>query len=193
MNYETTTSWPFKVDHVSAWAYMESAFTKEECQKIIEIGEEKKLHIATTRGQVDDIRDSKVVWLYPNVELEWVYRKMVDIVTHLNDQFFKFDLFGFTEGFQFTKYESPGGHYGKHIDSANNFITRKLSFSLQLSSQEDYEGGDLNLHFGDTPETMSKKQGSIALFPSYVLHEVLPVTKGTRYSLVSWVAGAPFR
>jgi PKHD-type hydroxylase len=107
--------------------------------------------------------------------------------------FFKFDLFGATEGFQFTKYTAPGGKYGRHIDSSPGTLIRKLSFTLQLSDPKDYQGGELCLYLGDKGEVMKKEQGHVAVFPSYVLHEVKPVTKGTRYSLVSWITGKPFK
>jgi predicted 2-oxoglutarate/Fe(II)-dependent dioxygenase YbiX len=72
-------------------------------------------------------------------------------------------------------------------------LIRKLSFTVQLSEPEDYKGGDLCLYLGDKAEVMKKEQGFVALFPSYVLHEVKPVTSGTRYSLVSWITGKPFK
>jgi PKHD-type hydroxylase len=96
------------------------------------------------------------------------------------------------EGIQFTKYSAPAGRYGKHVDSWVKGPVRKLSFTLQLSDPQEYEGGELRLYFKDDPEVMPKPQGAITLFPSYVLHEVTPVTKGTRYSLVAWVTGKPF-
>ncbi len=40
---------------------------------------------------------------------------------------------------------------------------------------------------------MDKKQGTLIVFPSYTLHEVTPVTKGERNSLVTWVTGKPFK
>jgi PKHD-type hydroxylase len=40
---------------------------------------------------------------------------------------------------------------------------------------------------------MTKKQGTVIVFPSYVLHEVTPITQGTRHSLVAWLAGDPFK
>ena len=40
---------------------------------------------------------------------------------------------------------------------------------------------------------MDKKQGTLIMFPSYVLHEVKPVTKGERNSLVTWVTGNQFK
>ena len=40
---------------------------------------------------------------------------------------------------------------------------------------------------------LPKEQGKLILFPSYVLHEVKPVTKGERYSLVAWITGPQFK
>lgn len=186
-------AWAFDLDPVNQWAYWDNAFSKEECERIIEIGNDRTLRQAKTRlDDPNDIRKSEVAWLYPS-DLEWAYLKMAGIIKSLNEQYFKFDLFGATEGFQFTKYTAPGGKYGKHVDSAHGTLIRKLSFTLQLSGPNDYEGGDLRLHFSDTPETMKREQGFVALFPSYVLHDVSPVTQGTRYSLVSWITGKPFR
>ena len=88
---------------------------------------------------------------------------------------------------------APSGKYGKHVDCSYNTNIRKLSFTLQLSDPSDYDGGDLCLYFGEDAEVIKREQGYVALFPSYVLHEVTPVTRGTRYSLVSWITGKPFR
>jgi len=187
-------AWAFNLDHVHSWAYWDNAFTKEECERIIELGNSKTQKQALTRGgDVSKIRKSEIAWLYPSDDLDWAYRRLTDIITNLNERFFKFDLFGATEGFQFTKYMAPGGKYGQHIDSEQGTLVRKLSFTLQLSDPKDYKGGDLCLYFRDKPEVMKKEQGYVALFPSYVLHEVKPVTQGTRYSLVSWITGKPFK
>lgn len=191
-NYSSV--WAFNLDPVNSWAYWEKAFTKEECEQIIEIGTSKnqtKAEIQT--GVSKQIRKSEIAWLYPGPELDWAYRRMTDIITNLNERFFQFDLFGATEGFQFTKYTAPGGKYEKHIDSLPGGVVRKLSFTLQLSEPESYKGGELCLHLGNNPEVIKKDQGYVALFPSYVLHEVRPVTEGVRYSLVSWVTGKPFK
>ena len=76
---------------------------------------------------------------------------------------------------------------------------RKLSMTVNLNKPEDYEGGNLKFDFG--PHAAGKRfhecveirpQGSIIIFPSYVYHQVTPVTSGTRYSLVMWTIGQPF-
>lgn len=188
--------WPFELDKVEEWAFNEEILTKEDCEKIIELG--KKAHLEKAKVFGDDIdlttiRDSYVSWLYPNVELQPYYRRLTDFITDLNNRYFKFDLYGFIEGLQFTYYKAPGGFYGKHLDRGLNGLTRKLSFVIQLSDPAEYEGGELLLHLGAEPTKIKKKRGYMAVFPSYSLHEVSPVTKGERYSLVGWITGPQFK
>jgi PKHD-type hydroxylase len=105
---------------------------------------------------------------------------------------FQFDLTGFAEGIQFTQYKAPSGHYVKHVDCIPG-ATRKLSLSLQLTDPKDYEGGDVVFHYKNNPDVAPKSKGTVIIFPSYVLHEVTPVTRGERYSLVAWITGPQFK
>lgn len=192
--YLKSTVWPFLVDKLEPWAYWDSVFSLEECEKIIKIGNKKGFIDGTTEGiKRKKIRDSKIAWLYPDDDLHWAYRKITDVVLELNSKFFNFDIYGFIEGFQFTHYKEPDGKYQKHVDKAYNGYIRKLSLSIQLSDPNSYEGGDFVLHEGSFPTTLPKEQGKLILFPSYVLHEVKPVTKGERYSLVAWITGPQFK
>jgi PKHD-type hydroxylase len=186
------SSWNFELDQVSLYAFWNNAFSKEECQTIVNIAKNKGLIKGTTKGK-SDVRNSKISWLYPTDNMEWVFRRVTDIILNLNERFFKFDIFGLNEGFQFTNYEAPSGKYGKHVDRLINIPVRKLSISIQLTNPEDYEGGELKLYDGEEETLMDKTQGTLILFPSYVLHEVMPVTKGTRNSLVTWVTGKQFK
>ena len=190
------SSWNFEVDQVNLYAFWNNAFSKEECQTIINIAKNKGLVKGTTFNddKTKDVRDSKISWLYPVDGMDWVFRRVTDITLNLNERFFKFNLFGINEGFQFTNYEAPSGKYGKHVDRAMNIPVRKLSISIQLTNPEEYEGGELKLYDGEEDGIiMNKEQGTLVIFPSYVLHEVMPVTKGTRNSLVTWVTGKQFK
>ena len=184
----------FELDQINNYAFWNNAFSKEECQTITNIAKDKGLVNGTTKAKTD-ARNSKISWLYPIDNIDWVFRRVTDITINLNERFFKFDLFGLNEGFQFTNYESPSGKYGKHVDRAVNLCVRKLSISIQLTNPEEYEGGELKLYDGDDDEAniMDKTQGTLIIFPSYVLHEVMPVTKGERNSLVTWVTGKQFK
>jgi PKHD-type hydroxylase len=193
-NFEPITSWCFTHETAPKWAYWDGAFTTEECQQIIDIGNNKGL----CKGVIDDgdydisHRDCDIQWLYPN-DIDWVFRRITDIVLDLNSRFFKFDLFGMVEGFQFGKYSAPSGKHVAHLDPGLGKPIRKLSVVIQLSPETDYDGGNLELFLGGDPSSMDRKQGHVIVFPSYTLHGVSPITRGTRYSLVSWVTGVPFK
>ena len=186
------SSWSFELDNINFYASADSVFSKEECQTIINIAKDKGLIKGKTVSKAD-ARDSKISWLYPVDGMDWVFRRVTDISIYLNEKYFNFDLFGINEGFQFTNYEAPSGKYGKHVDRGMNMPVRKLSISIQLTNPEEYEGGELYLYEDDNGTLMDKSQGTLILFPSYVLHEVMPVTKGERNSLVTWVTGKQFK
>ncbi len=77
---------------------------------------------------------------------------------------------------------------------------RKLSVTINLNQPGEYEGGNLKFDFGPHAQgnrfhecTEIRPQGSIIVFPSFTYHQVTPVTRGTRYSLVLWSLGQPFK
>lgn len=190
-------SWLFETDSVQTWAYWDNLFSKVECEKIIEIGNSrmsKPAAVGVATGEVNkEIRDSKVVWLFSVDDMAWVFQRVTAAVQSLNQQFFNFDIYGMTEGFQFTKYDAPSGYYGLHVDRGLDIAPRKLSVTIQLNDNADFEGGNLSLYEGNKPTEPPMHQGKLVIFPSYVLHEVKPVTKGIRYSLVCWITGKPFK
>jgi PKHD-type hydroxylase len=186
------SSWNFKLDQVNFYSFWNGVFSKEECQKIINIAKNKGLIKGKTKGE-SGVRDSKVSWLYPSDNMDWVFRRVTEIVLNLNERFFQFDLFGINEGFQFTNYQAPSGKYGKHVDRGIDLPVRKLSISIQLTDPKEYKGGELYLYNNDKGVSMHKEQGTLIMFPSYTLHEVMPVTKGERNSLVTWVTGKQFK
>jgi PKHD-type hydroxylase len=183
--------WQFYRDEVQNWVYVNNLFTPEECAQIITIGN-TKLEKAKTFNSFEGDRESQIAWLY-DTDIEFAFRRVSDVILNINNQFFNFDLFGMAENFQFTRYDAPTGQYGLHIDKTLNGPVRKLSLTIQLSLPEDYEGGELALQLSKETDLMSKELGKMIVFPSYVLHEVRPVTKGTRYSLVAWITGKPFK
>jgi PKHD-type hydroxylase len=72
-------------------------------------------------------------------------------------------------------------------------VSRKLSIVVQLTDPKDYKGGELQLFEGGDPIVITKQQGMVTLFPSYMLHQVTPVTKGMRHTLVAWIGGKNFK
>ena len=125
-----------------------------------------------------------------NRSTNWVFKRLGKAVRKINDTVYGFDVTQFREGFQFTRYE-VGEYYGPHFDiGPGNLSERKLSSTVQLSAPEDYTGGELIIY----PEFVAAKdRGSMTVFPSFMCHDVRPVMSGVRYSLVTWLAGPPFR
>lgn len=172
-------------------------FTPEECARIIEIGKSRNMFTAKlSDDKVEStVRDSRVSWILPEDDSEWIYEKLEDTILSVNQTLFHYELTGFAEGFQFTEYNEPGGHYTAHIDRMNIGQTiRKLSMTIQLSDPSDYDGGELEILSNlEYPEIAPKEQGTAFIFNSMLLHRVKPVTRGTRYSLVAWVTGPRFK
>ena len=64
---------------------------------------------------------------------------------------------------------------------------------VQLSDEEEYEGGDLQFMINNKIVDAPRKKGTIVIFPSFIMHRVTQITKGTRQSIVGWVSGPPYR
>ncbi len=47
--------------------------------------------------------------------------------------------------------------------------------------------------YGEQPQRMDRRRGAFIAFPSFLLHRVTPVTRGTRWSLVAWILGPRWR
>ncbi len=185
------------VDHrEAAFATWEGGFSEIEIARIRSIGDNLLLTPAVIGGgEINPgIRKSNVAWISATEQQVWIYDKLGYIARQLNGQFFDFDIDCFLEDLQYTVYEADGGHYGWHVDKGGNSpAPLKLSRVLHLSDPSEYEGGDLQIRTGPEPLTLEKKQGMVNCFPSYVLHQVTPVTRGTRRSLVAWLCGPRFR
>ena len=170
----------------------------DECRAIIESGESSlNLEAGTTEDRRGNIRQSDLAWLNPDGQYEWLFKRIKDCINEINAGYFGFTLMGF-EGIQFTKYSAGtkgGDYYGAHKDTKllPGGTIRKLSFTIQLSDSDAYEGGDVVLYDSLTDHApLARAPGSISFFPSYTIHEVTPVSKGVRYSLVGWANGPPF-
>jgi PKHD-type hydroxylase len=175
-------------------------------------GQTRKIEEGETLSEEDlkDLkkkRDSNIVWINDR----WVYKEIQPYIHQANKLAgWNFD-WDWSESCQFTKYKL-NQFYDWHCDSWEipynepNDLTRhgkirKLSVTCSLSNPKDYKGGELEFDFRnqepDKPTVRKcaeiSERGSIVVFPSHVWHRVKPVTEGTRYSLVIWNLGYPFK
>lgn len=176
-------------------AWWDGCFTEQELNWLEQKAKASEIEGSVGEGNIDlGIRRSEVTWLECNPDTSWVFKKLDTVVSSLNARFFGFDLTGFGEMLQLTNYhENKQGMYGWHQDFGKEGVCRKLSVVVQLSDPKDYEGGNLEILNGGKPQAIKKQRGLVTVFPVWTLHQVTPVVKGTRQSLVAWVSGPSFR
>ncbi len=182
---------------IEPFAWWEGAFSEQELNWLQEqarnADQQAQAGGMKDEEQLKQKRRSKVSWLNKTQDTTWVFDKLSHVVSSLNAQFYRFDLTGFGEAIQLTNYdESESGMYGWHQDYGG-IPSRKLSLVLQLTDPSQYEGGNLQIMTGGEAQTVRKQRGLIVVFPSYILHQVTPVTSGNRQSLVAWITGAAFK
>lgn len=191
--------WYFGSRQENKWShvYKENILPDSAIDLITEYGTPKTLEATIGYGSPErvvnkKIRNANVTGIRPD-SFEWLYRMIEKEIYKVNMENYKYVL-DKLENMIYIEYHgdiNEPGKYRKHTDGVIH-KTRKLSFSILLSDPSEYEGGDLLIWTCDNFETMPKKKGSIAFFPAYVEHEVTPVTKGTRRSLVGWIHGPHF-
>jgi len=192
-------SWWLKKYNNIPYASIKNIFTSDEIEYIIKIGKSDQSSVKTSAMMGDkfideNYRKCNLSWIRSDIkENEWIFQKITDAINFVNDQYYQFDI-DLIQNLQFTEYTSSGDFYGKHLDMGHSETRpRKISFSIQLSDENNYTGGDLKLYYSSDAIIADKQIGVMTTFPSYVLHEVLPVTQGTRYALVGWISGPKFR
>ena len=126
-------------------------------------------------------------------DTHWVGGLVWHYIDRANRENFMYDISHLAgDSVKFKKYNEGDGQTW-HVDAKpieDGEDVRKISFTLQLSNVDDYEGG--NVQFLDEAGKkyfMPRKRGTIALFDSKTQHRVMPVTKGTRKALVGWCLG----
>ena len=174
---------------------MPNAFSPAECAAIVGLGEARVKRAASVDERSDlasrDFRVSEIAWIEPDADAQWLYHRLGVLFLQINASY-GFDLLGFAEGLQYASY-GPGQFFGWHADiGPGSTSLRKLSLTIQLSEADDYAGGALQFHGGsDMPA--ARALGAATFFPSYLAHQVAPVTRGLRRSLVAWGYGPAFR
>ena len=193
------------------------------CDKIVKYGNEHKQKMAVTgnvskrkkpltQKEIKDLkkhRNSRVTFLND----WWIQRHIFPAIQEANVVAkWNLSITGH-ESMQFTKY-NKGQFYDWHCDGwdkpywrenpndPSHGKIRKLSVTVSLSDPKDYKGGELEFDFRnldpDKKPNIKKcteilPKGSLVVFPGFVWHRVCPVKKGSRYSLVIWNLGWPFR
>ena len=174
-------------------------FTPEQCQQIIDAGRRQKPQQAQVGmnkpgGGVDTKKRTTTISWIPFNEMKPMYNDINEFIQKANRNHFGFEDVEITEQAQFTEYPE-GGFYDWHMDTDVNMQheppVRKISMTLLLNHESQFEGGELELMAPGKKVNLT--QGNAITFASFLNHRVAPVTRGVRQSLVMWFGGTPFK
>jgi len=180
---------------------VEPLFTPTQCQDIINVAYQQKTeeakvgHKAGKEGKHDTKKRITTIRWIPFTAMPDMYKIIEQSMLQANRNHFGFEGVQITEVGQFTEYPK-GGFYDWHMDADIMGVfeppVRKISMTILLSNQSEYEGGDLEfMTEGNKPPQLL--QGQAIFFCSFLRHRVAKVKKGTRKSLVMWFGGPPFK
>ena len=198
---------PYKENSLYYWWAWPDELSPDQCQRLIDLGKDKWKTSETVGSRyfnksTKGIRKSSVFWIRDQKvnDLIWPYMESANKCAGFN-----YDITAL-EDIQLTRYckkgfadwhmEGVGSHRTTYDKPNNKFLhgkTRKLSMVILLNS--DFEGVHFKIYSSNPKEKIeppNMSTGRIIAFPSFLFHKVTPVTKGTRYSLVSWFVGPPF-
>jgi PKHD-type hydroxylase len=92
----------------------------------------------------------------------------------------------------FNRY-TGGGTYGRHVDGAvmsqagtAQRLRSDVSSTLFLCEPEEYDGGGLVVHDSYGEHEAKLPAGDLLVYSATSVHEVLPVTRGTRVCAFFW-------
>ncbi|MGK0182716.1 MAG: PKHD-type hydroxylase [Halioglobus sp.] len=179
-------------------------FNDEQCNSLLEDLDETAWRVEEMKlvsGENDWYRKVQSVFCPIDAENYFPLISISHMISEINLRNWQFDITGMSlveDHPKIFKYiDERGDFYDWHQDLGPSASQRKLSFSIQLSHSDDYEGGDLELFgntLGEDPDKEKRRErGNIIVFPSYEYHRVKVVTKGVRYSLVGWIEGPAFQ
>lgn len=181
-------------EYLKAVGQFPNVFSAEECRRLISLplpGVDAGVQSEdNSAGHVDyQARRTRERPVPPDPEYLWIYQRLGRVVKEANEKAYQFRLNDFMT---VTVLEySPDGFFDWHLDLGTGiFAARKLSLVTFLTPPEEYEGGELRFMDGGPP--LRLPQGATVIFPSYLMHKVEPVTRGNRFTLVSWIHGPSF-
>lgn len=175
-----------------------SCFDQEQIDRLKAVVDEHARPAEVTQyggnAVVKDQRSTVGYSLPHDAEYEWVYDIITAVFTAAN-QDMRYDIVpSMNDPIQLLRYDgSEKGFFRWHADTMPDDMTRKISVVVPLSDPGDYEGGSLQFDQGGAVREIVQEPGRPVVFPSWLTHQVTPVTAGKRYSLVAWIRGPNWR
>ena len=180
------------------YKFIDNFLTIDECNFIIDLGNSIGLKKMTSSKFVNGVYTETALNEYTNkrmgcyfvndiLRLSKVKAITNKTITKLNElkPFNGIEYIGVPK-YSFNRY-SNGDFLDWHSDSHEIMYGASSTVIFQLN--ENYEGGDIVYIIDGVEHRIPKKQGSIFIFDSNILHCVNKITNGIRYSLNVWPSG----
>ena len=176
---------------------MQKAVSDAFCEKLIE--EYSKPEVEKEQPFIGQGRD-----LEKNINLEirnvlrlplplhaGIGATLTSVGLNVNHQYWKYHVTHSNQA-EFLMYDVKG-KYEAHVDTFHvvSDETRKISCLAILN--DDFEGGKFYIQNGHDKIYPPQEKGDIIIFPSFMLHGVEPVTKGQRFTVITWLVGPYFK
>jgi predicted 2-oxoglutarate/Fe(II)-dependent dioxygenase YbiX len=172
----------------------EKVFNNDECKYMISEVLKIQQNIASKLNYKDNVNKTLSTDINNIESLKSFIEQIRSHIVEAN-KIFNFNIDSFREviflNYEKDAYMSWHKDIGENkVSEKKNIHSRKITISLLLSSEEDYDGGELLF----TPDIkMKQTQGSIIAYPSYMVHCVKKIERGNRYSIIASANGPNFR
>ena len=163
------------IQQIEKCKWIEHTFYNSKNKKEESISGEQELDV-----NFEEVKNTKII-------MDKIWFAINDYIKNLN-----FKWYGGWQGYtkiRFNRYEK-NKKMAEHCDHIHSMFDGQIKgipiLSVLGSLNDDYKGGNF-IMFKD--QEIEFKKGDLLIFPSIFLypHRVEPVTKGTRYSYISWV------
>ena len=191
--------------------------SQEECDELLQHFDNLEKHKATTIGYKmpsitneinvkefndDATRKGSIKFDRDVYKVPYGERLVMALDSYASE--FGIKLFDDDVDFQLAIYDNVGDHFVMHEDHKLDIATfesrqRKVSASLQLSNDNEYEGCNLQIKIPmdengkDRVTMLSRNKGDMVVFPSFARHQVTKLESGVRNSMVLWYHGPAWR
>jgi Rps23 Pro-64 3,4-dihydroxylase Tpa1-like proline 4-hydroxylase len=164
-------------------AILEEYKAEHEWQKTL-IGNQNTVNTDIRSAETIPISYLSVINKNPDIREKidkYIFSAAGTVIKQYNEKF-PFSNIEEDSGYELLRYKE-GDFYTQHVDS---FKTRQRAVSCSFALNDDYEGGEWG--FFNRELIFKLPKGAALLFPSNFMypHEIIPVTKGARFSVITW-------
>ena len=176
---------------------MQNAVSDAFCDKLIEEYskpevEKEQPFIGEGQDLVNNINlDIRNVLRLPLPMNQGIGATLTSCALNINHQFWKYDVTHSNQS-EFLMYDVKG-KYEAHVDTFHQHSTETRKLTALAILNDDFEGGKFYIMNSHEKIYPPQKKGDIIVFPSFMVHGVEPVTKGKRFTVVTWLVGPYFK